>query len=172
MSATVLTIITAATLVSIVIGVSAIYIVQNLRWQPRPIDEVEKALSSLLEAFQREATDLTSQYAEEFALVKFLEKVEAEGDAVDTSQFKAGTLNRVNLLRVQQLGDAISRLVAAKTVLAKQLSGTIDGSRYTYGNPGQEIARLKKQIGIEEEYISSLQDQLRSLIVYVVPSDS
>ena len=151
------------------------YIANRMWYRPRPVDEVERSLSDMLAAFRREADKLVSRYAEEFALVRFLEQADREGRSIDAVDFKAGALNRANLLRIKQLEDAIASHVAAKTELVKTLKECVKsqaaGAYAGYGTSWPtRIKQSKDQIEIEEKYISSLQDQLRGLRVSAVPA--
>ena len=122
----------------------------------------QQALSGLLEQFRREADKLTARYAQEFALVRFLEESERAGDLIDPAKFQQDALKRASLLRIKQIEDAITSHLAAKSSLAKSMEAAIR-SNARAGGFGARIAELKKQIEIEEKYVFELNSQLREL---------
>ncbi|MCL2037567.1 hypothetical protein FWG95_00990 [Candidatus Saccharibacteria bacterium] len=127
-----------------------------------------QALDSLLESFQQRADELSTRYAEEFALMRFLEQAEAEGREINIAQFQQDTLNVVNLLRIEHLKIEISKHVAGKAVAAEELAKAVESlAQYGGGGRGSNVKRLKELIATEETYIDSLQDQLMKLKLHI-----
>ena len=143
------------------------------KFQKNASEFTTNSLNQITDDFKKKLSELSSSYAEELSLVKYLEESERAGTPIDAEKFKADALNRANLLRIRQLEAALSSHIAAKATLANDLSNrvTAEGKNQYYSKYGSfeypnDIKSLKSQIVIEENYVGELNKQLADLKIY------